>query len=217
MHIHPPRQPSRPRRTFPAHPGIEAAVIELFDAALAALRELLSRPLSLPSLGYRPSADELRLEPGRPDRPPGEPADEPAAAIGWPLANAGLFSSVEDLARCAAAMLSAAQGRPGPLPLAPSDLRAVWEPVDDAPCPYGLFWDRGSPQAMRHRPAWCSDGAVGHGGFTGQSLWLDPQADRFAILCSNRLHIPGAIGPAWLGHAQRSARWRGVVLDGIDW
>ena len=30
--------------------------------------------------------------------------------------------------------------------------------------------------------------AVGHTGFTGTSLWLDPSCDRYAVLLTNRVH-----------------------------
>ena len=30
--------------------------------------------------------------------------------------------------------------------------------------------------------------AIGHTGFTGTSLWLDPARDRYAVLLTNRVH-----------------------------
>jgi len=30
--------------------------------------------------------------------------------------------------------------------------------------------------------------AIGHTGFTGTSLWIDPQQDRYIVLLSNRVH-----------------------------
>ncbi len=33
-----------------------------------------------------------------------------------------------------------------------------------------------------------SSAAIGHTGFTGTSLWLDPTADAYVVLLSNRIH-----------------------------
>ena len=50
----------------------------------------------------------------------------------------------------------------------------------------GLAWQgrRGAGSAV----AGMSDSAFGHTGFTGTSLWIDPEADRIAILLTNRIH-----------------------------
>jgi CubicO group peptidase (beta-lactamase class C family) len=36
-----------------------------------------------------------------------------------------------------------------------------------------------------------SDTAFGHGGFTGTSIWIDPEKDLFVIFLANRLHPDG--------------------------
>jgi serine-type D-Ala-D-Ala carboxypeptidase len=38
--------------------------------------------------------------------------------------------------------------------------------------------------------------AYGHTGFTGTSLWIDPERDLFVILLTNRVHAPRARRPA---------------------
>jgi CubicO group peptidase (beta-lactamase class C family) len=50
----------------------------------------------------------------------------------------------------------------------------------------GLAWQgrRGAGSAV----AGMSESAFGHTGFTGTSLWIDPDADRIAILLTNRIH-----------------------------
>lgn len=50
----------------------------------------------------------------------------------------------------------------------------------------GLAWQgrRGAGSAV---PA-MSDHAFGHTGFTGTSVWVDPEADRIAVLLTNRVH-----------------------------
>lgn len=50
----------------------------------------------------------------------------------------------------------------------------------------GLAWQgkRGAGSAVPAMP----DSAFGHTGFTGTSLWLDPEAGRIAVLLTNRIH-----------------------------
>jgi CubicO group peptidase (beta-lactamase class C family) len=36
-----------------------------------------------------------------------------------------------------------------------------------------------------------SDRAVGHGGFTGTSMWIDPELDLYVIFLGDRLHPDG--------------------------
>jgi len=50
----------------------------------------------------------------------------------------------------------------------------------------GLSWQtaRGAGSAIPEMPASC----FGHTGFTGTSLWIDPDARRIAILLTNRVH-----------------------------
>jgi len=33
-----------------------------------------------------------------------------------------------------------------------------------------------------------SEAAIGHTGFTGTSIWIDPARDRYAVLLANRVH-----------------------------
>jgi CubicO group peptidase (beta-lactamase class C family) len=38
-----------------------------------------------------------------------------------------------------------------------------------------------------------SSGAIGHVGFTGTSLWIDPPRDRYFVLLSNRVGDGGTL------------------------
>lgn len=49
---------------------------------------------------------------------------------------------------------------------------------------------------------WMSPGCYGHTGFTGTSLWIDPQSDLAVVLLTNRVYGGGAA--AWLSCAHRS-------------
>lgn len=50
----------------------------------------------------------------------------------------------------------------------------------------GLLWDKRS--GSLNRPWNMSPDAVGHGGWTGTSVWVDPKLDLFVVLLGNRRH-----------------------------
>jgi serine-type D-Ala-D-Ala carboxypeptidase len=93
--------------------------------------------------------------------------------------HAGLFGTAADLARYAAGWLNGTILRPETIAFATRNLtpgmaenRALgWQKA-----PANSAGDRFSPRAF------------GHTGFTGTSLWIDPDLDVYAILLTNRLH-----------------------------
>lgn len=97
--------------------------------------------------------------------------------------HAGLFSSIDDLAKFCRTMLGK-----GHAVLSRQTIEratSVW--ADDGENAYGLGWfKRRSPEnpASRH----FSKLAYGHTGYTGTSIWIDPARDFFAILLTNRVH-----------------------------
>jgi CubicO group peptidase (beta-lactamase class C family) len=97
--------------------------------------------------------------------------------------HAGLFGTAESVARFGAALLDAASGRTetwlGPASLAPlvrprpgGTLRAGFDGKSE------LGSSAGARAGVR---------SFGHLGFTGTSLWCDPDADRVLVLLSNRV------------------------------
>ena len=50
----------------------------------------------------------------------------------------------------------------------------------------GLLWDKRS--GSQNRPWNMSPGAIGHGGWTGTSVWIDPKLDLFVVVLGNRRH-----------------------------
>ena len=120
----------------------------------------------------------------------GEVHDENAARLGGVSAHAGLFSTAPDLARFATWLLDAYHGRlkaDAPLKL---PARLVRQFVTRQNLPPGssraLGWDTwdcgGSGGHM------LSPGSFGHTGFTGTSIWMDPDQDLFIILLTNRVN-----------------------------
>jgi CubicO group peptidase (beta-lactamase class C family) len=111
----------------------------------------------------------------------GEVHDDNAWAMGGVAGHAGLFANAGDVARFGSAWLDALDG---------SD----WLPVELAskaverrPLGRGLGWDlksvNGSSAGEQMGPR-----TFGHLGFTGCSLWVDPDAGLSVALLSNRVH-----------------------------
>ena len=111
----------------------------------------------------------------------GEVHDENASVWDGVAGHAGLFGDVVDLARYAVAWL-----RCDPLLASPQLLASATAPharADDGSV-RGLGW------LLPSAGVFAGDGArgFGHTGFTGTSLWLDPDAGVASILLTNRIH-----------------------------
>lgn len=121
--------------------------------------------------------------------------DDPRAyRLGGVAGHAGLFSTAEDVARFARALLSggvshvSADGRVSSSRTLPAQVVAQLLDVEPVPgARRTLGFDAESPYA-HGRGTLLSAHAVGHGGYTGTSLWLDPARDLFVVLLSNRVH-----------------------------
>jgi CubicO group peptidase (beta-lactamase class C family) len=98
--------------------------------------------------------------------------------------HAGIFSSARDMAIYAQAVLDGAQGRESPI--FPAGSFVAWlqgERVGGRP----LGWD--VPMGQRSSAGiYFSKASIGHTGFTGTSLWVDPERDVFVVLLTNRLN-----------------------------
>jgi CubicO group peptidase (beta-lactamase class C family) len=115
--------------------------------------------------------------------------DENAFYSGGACGHAGLFSTLGDVARFAAAIADTAAGTPR------GRLRTeVVQQFATTTCvPNGgrrLGWDTPSaePGVSHAGDRWPRTGAVGHTGFTGTSLWLDLPRRRWVVLLTNRVH-----------------------------
>lgn len=163
---------------------------ELFDRYIAA-------PLKI-GLGYRPvdaaiPGDRAHIAPTE-DVPRrggvvwGEVHDDNARALDGVAGHAGLFGTVADAWRIFNGLRQAyREGSRGPL-VHGNTVRRFWEYAPLAPgSTRGLGYDRPSgdvPSAGRL----FSPKSVGHLGFTGTSLWYDPEKDFTLILFTNRVH-----------------------------
>jgi CubicO group peptidase (beta-lactamase class C family) len=114
----------------------------------------------------------------------GEVHDENSAAFGGVAGNAGLFGTAHGVAVFGRACLDSLLGRGDFLP---KDLmeRALAPRGDGSTMRLG--WDmKSAEQSSAGRRM--SDATFGHLGFTGTSLWCDPEKDVVIALLTNRVH-----------------------------
>jgi CubicO group peptidase (beta-lactamase class C family) len=122
----------------------------------------------------------------------GEVHDESAARLGGVSGNAGLFSNATDLARFATWLLGTVVNRPRPP--APALVRPaiVAMFVKRQGIPPGstraLGWDTPSDSGYSSAGTKLSRRSFGHTGYTGTSIWMDPDNDLFIILLTNRVN-----------------------------
>ena len=150
-------------------------------------------PLGMSETDYKPKS-ELRPRIAPTEKRAGEfirgeVHDPRAQLLGGIAGHAGLFSTAEDLAKYATAMTD--RGRLGDVRiLSESTWSEMTRPREVSSGKRALGWDVKTGYSS-NRGATMSDRAFGHGGFTGTSLWIDPETGLFVIFLSNRLHPDG--------------------------
>ncbi len=166
-------------------------------------RENLYAPLGLKRTGYLP-ATELQQTAAPTEQRDGKwlrgvVHDPRAYHLGGVAGHAGLFSTAEELAKIASMFLHRGQNNYQVLGQAPTSVRVLhWATVAKMIAPVtlpggnvrGLGWDILSSYSG-NRGDLLSPAAYGHGGFTGTSLWIDPQTHLIVIFLSNRVHPDG--------------------------
>ena len=111
--------------------------------------------------------------------------DENAYAMGGVAGHAGLFGTAGDVGRFALTLLDALEGRSDFIPA--ETLRVFTARSDRTPgSSWALGWDTPSPPSSSGR--YFSPDAFGHLGYTGTSLWIDPEKKLIVVLLSNRVH-----------------------------
>ena len=112
--------------------------------------------------------------------------DENARRLGGVAGHAGLFSSALDLSRYARLMLGhgALDGKRILSKQVVSEMTAVHF-CGNPPVKRGLGWDMDSPYSSP-KGILFSERSFGHTGYSGSSIWIDPQTDLFVILLTNR-------------------------------
>jgi len=172
---------------------VESASGERMDQFLA---ENVFKPLHMDdtfftpadSLRYRIAPTEVAPPRGYPIK--GEVHDENAFALGGVAGHAGLFSTAYDLAIFAQMMLNGGTYN-GTRVVSDSTIALFTKRASGT---RALGWDTcgGSGSCGSYLGA----DAYGHTGFTGTSLWIDPNRDMFVVLLTNRVHEAKAKRPA---------------------
>ncbi len=111
--------------------------------------------------------------------------DPTARRMGGVAGHAGLFSTADDVARFAQAMLD----RKALQPLSVEKMTTPQQPPN-ATSLRGLAWDIDSSFST-NRGDLLPVGSYGHTGFTGTSLWIDPTTRTYIIILSNAVHPEG--------------------------
>jgi uncharacterized protein YbbC (DUF1343 family) len=79
--------------------------------------------------------------------------------------------------------------------LKPATVQLMWTRSGEGRGTRALGWDMTSPYATVWAPFFPA-GSVGHTGFTGTSLWIDPSSRSYLILLTNRVHPSGGSSAA---------------------
>ena len=155
-------------------------------------REKVFVPLGMRDTGYRPLNDAIEtaaesfapteVDPATGAAWQGVVHDENARFLGGAAGNAGIFSTVRDMAKFAAMLACGGDGF-----LSPATLRAAT--VNHTP---GCAERRGLSFQLASAGTFFGDlfpeASFGHAGFTGASMAVDPTTGFFAVLLTNRVH-----------------------------
>jgi uncharacterized protein YbbC (DUF1343 family) len=112
--------------------------------------------------------------------------DPRAFALGGVAGHAGLFSTADDLARYAAAILAGGGGVLSPAGVASMTTPRVYGDHDLR----ALGWDVDTAYSSA-RGALFPVGSFGHTGWTGTSIWIDPTTGVYVVVLTSRVHPDG--------------------------
>ena len=183
-----------------ASPGTRAAYSDIGFILLGAALEKLSGesldtfcareifgPLAMSATSFcPPQAQRSAIPPTADERDfrrrivQGEVNDENASVLGGVAGHAGLFAPAADVARFAECMLA------GGHPILRSETVALFTRRQDSPpgTSRALGWD--TPSAPSQSGKHFSPRSFGHLGYTGTSLWIDPDRRLSVALLTNR-------------------------------
>lgn len=158
----------------------------------AFVRERVLGPLGMRDTRFRPPAElwpriaPTEVDPWRGRLIHGEVHDENAFALGGAAPHAGLFGTAGDLARFAQMLLNSGtlEGRR----IVSQETVALFTRRAGIPgSDRALGWDTKSAEGSSAGTLF-SPRSFGHTGFTGTSIWIDPERKVFVILLTNRVH-----------------------------
>ena len=174
---------------------VEAVAGEKLDTFLA--RRVFER-LGMSDTHFRPDASlRGRIAPTEISPPRGYPLrgevhDENAYALGGVAGHAGLFSTASDLSIFAQMLLNGGSYN-GARIISDSTVALFTRRAPGAGT-RALGWD--TCAGDHGCGSYMGAEAYGHTGYTGTSLWIDPDREMFVILLTNRVHAAKARRPA---------------------
>jgi CubicO group peptidase (beta-lactamase class C family) len=154
------------------------------------------KPLGMADTRFAPDTNDRayrrRIAPTTTDELRGGPLqgivhDANAWAMGGVSGHAGLFSSARDLAVFAQMLLDG--GAYGAVRIVAPQTVARWTSRQTGATSRALGWDTPAPASSAGR--YFSPRSFGHTGFTGTSLWIDPERGLFVVLLMNRVNSRG--------------------------
>jgi uncharacterized protein YbbC (DUF1343 family) len=156
------------------------------------VRERVFEPLAMTDTLYVPGEDRLsRIAPTEFDAwrgrlIQGEVHDENAFALGGIAPHAGLFSTAGDLARFCQMLLNGGVLEHHRI-ISRKTVELFTRRAGDDDSMRALGWDTKSPEKSS-AGMFFSPRSFGHTGFTGTSIWIDPDRELFVILLTNRVN-----------------------------
>lgn len=157
-------------------------------------RDRVFAPLGMHDTMFRPPpALRARIAPTEIDPATGTPlrgvVDDPTARyMGGVAGHAGVFSTASDLARYADVWMGMGEREGVRIASAVTVARfASPNSPPDQPILRGLGWDIDSPYSSPRGDLF-GFGSYGHTGYTGTSLWIDPESRTYVILLTNVVH-----------------------------
>ncbi len=150
------------------------------------------QPLQMAHTAFNPPrAWRLRIAPTQYDEHGvmlrGVVHDPTARRMGGVAGHAGLFTTADDAAKFAQAMLDGGAGVLSPMTV---EKMSTPQQPPTATVVRGLGWDIDSPFSS-NRGELLPVGSFGHTGFTGTSLWIDPVTRTYIVLFANAVHPRG--------------------------
>lgn len=188
----------------------EAAAEATLDVLVA---ERVTRPAGMADAGFGVPDRELAVatedDPWRGHVVQGEVHDENAVVLGAPAGHAGLFGTLADLEALGRALCARGCGAAGRV-LSDAGYAAMIAPrTDHLTLRRTLGWQGVDPVDSVAGDLIGPHG-YGHLGFTGTSLWVDPERGSYVVLLTNRVH-PTRQNPA-IGRVRRAVNNAGFAL-----
>lgn len=153
-------------------------------------RESFYTPLNMRHTGFNPGikTDTAATLGGRDGVLSGIVQDPNARLLGGVAGHAGLFSTAGDLGRFARMLLNGGtlDGRSVLSARAVSQMTAPYY-FKKGQIVRGLGWDRESPFSSP-KGTHFSEVSYGHTGYSGTSVWIDPESDLYVVLLTTRIN-----------------------------